>query len=239
MKILVIEDDEEIRNLIKHFLNREKFNVIDTENGMTGLKIAREQKPDLIILDIMLPGLDGINVCSMIRGMPEKYGDPLIIMTTAKTETEDVLTGLGTGADDYLKKPFDPRELIMRVKALLKRENKEFIKTYTFADIVIDDEKHLVTQKENEIELSKKEYDLLLYFVKNKGMTLTREKILNHVWESNYYSGDRTVDVYIGKLREKFVTFEECMKTLKGVGYKLDEKRSANFLLQKRLEISE
>ena len=226
MKILVIEDDQEIRNLIKYFLQKENFVVFETENGMEGLKIAREQKPDLIILDLMIPGLDGVNVCSMIRGMPDKYGEPLIIMTTAKTETDDVLKGLSTGADDYLKKPFDPRELIMRVKTLLRRINKEISKKYTFAGIVIDDEKHLVTEGEEEIELSKKEYDLLLFFIKNKGIILKRDKILNHVWESNYYSGDRTVDVYIGKLRDKLPSFAESIKTVKGVGYKLDEKRS-------------
>lgn len=225
MKILVVEDDQEIRNLIKYFLQKENFTVFETENGMEGLKIAREQKPDLIILDIMLPGLDGINVCSMIRGMPDKYGEPLIIMTTAKTETDDVLNGLGTGADDYMKKPFDPRELIMRVKTLLRRANKEISKKYSFGTITIDDEKHLVTENEVEIDLSKKEYDLLLYFIKNRGIILTRDKILNHVWESNYYSGDRTVDVYIGKLRDKIPSFAEGIKTVKGVGYKLDEKR--------------
>lgn len=226
MKILVVEDDQEIRNLIKYFLKKENFIVFDTENGMEGLKIAREQKPDLIILDIMLPGLDGINVCGMIREMPDKYGEPLIIMTTAKTETDDVLQGLGKGADDYLKKPFDPRELIMRVKTLLRRSNKEVSKKYTFSTIIVDDEKHTVTDGGMEVEISKKEYDLLLYFIKNKGLILTRDKILNQVWETNYQSGDRNVDVYIGKLREKFSGFAECIKTVKGVGYKLDEKKS-------------
>lgn len=169
----------------------------------------------------MLPGLDGINICNMIRENTEKYGNPIIVMLTAKTEIEDVIKGLKTGADDYIRKPFDPRELILRINNLLKREKN----IYEYGEIKVDSIKYMVTENDIEVSLSKKEYDMLVYLIENKGIVLTREKILNRVWKENYYSGDRTVDVYIGKIREKLKTISPYIKTVKGVGYKLDEKR--------------
>lgn len=225
MKIAIIEDDEEIRNLVKYFLEKDRYTVVEAAKGMAGLKLIREEKPALVVLDVMLPELDGVSMCNMIREMPEKYGNPIILMLTAKTEVENVVEGLKSGADDYMRKPFDPRELIMRIKTLLKRVNKENVSVYNFANIMIDEERHVVAEDEKEVELSKKEYDLLLYIIKNKGLILTREKIIAAVWDSNYYSGDRTVDVYIGKLRDKFATIADCIKTVKGVGYKLEEKK--------------
>jgi two-component system alkaline phosphatase synthesis response regulator PhoP len=171
----------------------------------------------------MLPHLDGMSFTDMVRSMPEKYGNPYIIMLTAKTEVEDVLKGLDTGADDYMKKPFDPRELLLRIKKLLGRNEKKNKVILNYKDITIDKDKYSIMENDEERELSKKEFDLLLYLIENKGIVLSREKILNKVWNSNYYSGDRSVDVYISKIREKIKSISPYIKTIKGVGYRLEE----------------
>lgn len=223
MKIMVIEDDPEIRTLIAYFLKKEKYEVEVCDNGIDALKLISKFEPRLIVLDLMLPHLDGISLTDMLRAMPEKYGKPYIIMLTAKTEVEDVLKGLNIGADDYMKKPFDPRELILRIKKLLSRDEKKDASVLNYKNILINKAKYQVLEGEEEIELSKKEFDLLLYLVENKGIVLSREKILNRVWNSNYYSGDRSVDVYIGKLKEKVKSIIPYIKTVKGVGYRLEE----------------
>ena len=157
--------------------------------------------------------------------MSSEYGDPVIIMLTAKTEIEDVLEGLQLGADDYMKKPFDPRELVLRARKFLEGKNVGKSGRYSFKQVVIDEKRRIVKDGETEVELSKKEFDLLLLLIKNQGIVLSREKILDRVWESNYYTGDRSVDIYISKLREKVKSIAENIKTVKGVGYKLEEKR--------------
>lgn len=227
MKILVVEDDKEIQELIAYFLIKEGYEVDTADDGLEGLRLLKEKKHQLIVLDLMLPNLDGKNFTKIVKGISSEYGKPIIIMLTAKTDIEDVLEGLEIGADDYMKKPFDPRELVLRVKRFFKEERKENIenKSYKFLDLEIEDDKHRVLYKNKEIEFSKKEYDLLLLLVQNKNLVITREKILDRVWNSNYYTGDRTVDVYISKLRDKLPELNECIKTIKGVGYKLEEKK--------------
>ncbi len=227
MKILVVEDDKEIQELIAYFLTKEGYEVDTADDGLEGLRILKEKKHQLIVLDLMLPNLDGKNFTKIVKGISSEYGNPIIIMLTAKTEIEDVLEGLEIGADDYMKKPFDPRELVLRVKRFFKEEKKEKVenRNYKVFDLEIEDDKHRVMYKNEEIELSKKEYDLLLLLVQNKNLVITREKILDRVWNSSYYTGDRTVDVYISKLRDKLPEISECIKTIKGVGYKLEEKR--------------
>lgn len=227
MKILVVEDDKEIQDLIIYFLTKEGYEVDSADDGLEGLKLLKEKKHQLIVLDLMLPNLDGKNFTKIVKGISSEYGNPAIIMLTAKTEIEDVLEGLEIGADDYMKKPFDPRELVLRVKRFSKDEKKEQEeeKNYKIFDLEIEDAKHRVLYKNEEIELSKKEYDLLLLLVQNKNLVITREKILDRVWNSSYYTGDRTVDVYISKLRDKLPEISDCIKTIKGVGYKLEEKR--------------
>lgn len=232
MKILIVEDDIEIQTLISYFLNKEGFIVEVSSDGIDALKKIRVSKFDLLVLDLMLPSLDGKNITKMVKEMPDIYGNPKILMVTAKTEIEDLLEGLEIGADDYLKKPFDPRELVLRAKKLLSSTKEESGnknttngKTYSFMNLNIDEEKFLVTIDKNEITLSKKEFDLLLMLVINRGIVVSREKILDSVWETSYSVGDRTVDVYIGKLREKLGELGECIKTIKGVGYKLEERR--------------
>ena len=224
MKVLIVEDDVDIRELISFFMEKEGYEVLEASDGITGLKLAKTYHPHIIILDLMLPNLDGKSLAQMIKKSDEKYGNPKIIMLTAKTDIEDVLSGLEVGADDYMKKPFDPRELVLRIKKLLNRETKASTKQYIFKNIIIDTDKHIVLEGQTEITMSKKEYDLLLLLIKNKGLVLTRDKILDKVWQSNYYTGDRTVDMYISKIRDKVKTISKDIQTIKGVGYKLEEK---------------
>ena len=223
MKIMVIEDDEEIRTLIEYFLKKEKYEILSSGDGMEGLKMLREFKPKLLILDLMLPRIDGLSIAGMIKENPEKYGTPSILMLTAKAEIEDVIEGFKSGADEYMRKPFDPRELVIRVNKLVGKIEDEKRKVYVYKNVEINTEKHIITEDGLELELSKKEYDLMLYLMENKGIVVTREKILDKVWSSNYYSGDRSVDVYIAKLREKIKSLAKDIKTVKGVGYKLEE----------------
>lgn len=226
MRILVVEDDKEIQELITYFLTKEGYEVDRASDGLEGLKLLKENKNELVVLDLMLPNLDGKNFTKIVRDISSEYGEPVIIMLTAKTEIEDVLDGLEIGADDYMKKPFDPRELVLRIKKFLKTTDREIKnEKYRFKDIEIDESRHIVIANGEEVELSKKEYDLLLLLIKNKDLVITRERILDKVWNSNYYTGDRTVDVYISKLRDKIPELSGCIKTVKGVGYKLEEKK--------------
>ena len=226
MRILVVEDDKEIQELIAYFLTKEGYEIDKAADGLEGLKLLKEKKHDLVVLDLMLPNLDGKNFAKIVRDISSEYGEPVIIMLTAKTEIEDVLEGLEIGADDYMKKPFDPRELVLRIKKFLKNKNREIKEEkYKFKNVEIDESRHMVTEDGEEVELSKKEYDLLLLLIQNKELVITRDRILDKVWNSSYYTGDRTVDVYISKLRDKLPSLAECIKTVKGVGYKLEEKR--------------
>lgn len=226
MRILVVEDDKEIQELITYFLTKEGYEVDRASDGLEGLKLLKENKNELVILDLMLPNLDGKNFTKIVRDISSEYGEPVIIMLTAKTEIEDVLDGLEIGANDYMKKPFDPRELVLRIKKFLKTTDREIKnEKYRFKDIEVDESRHMVTANGEEVELSKKEYDLLLLLIKNRDLVITRERILDKVWNSNYYTGDRTVDVYISKLRDKIPELSGCIKTVKGVGYKLEEKK--------------
>lgn len=226
--ILVVEDDLEIKTLIQFFLEKENYNVITAENGLKALESAAVNKPDLIILDIMLPGMNGLEISKLIKKESYKYGTPFIFMLTAKTETEDVIEGFQAGCDDYLRKPFDPRELILRVKKLLslKKEGISFTKDngiLYYDQIQINLDKHTVFESDEEITLSNKEFRLLSFLIQNKGIALSRETILNKVWNENYHLGDRTIDVYVGKLREKLSSISNNIKTIKGVGYRLKE----------------
>ena len=226
MRILVVEDDKEIQELITYFLTKEGYEVDRASDGLEGLKLLKENRNELVVLDLMLPNLDGKNFTKIVRDISSEYGEPVIIMLTAKTEIEDVLDGLEIGADDYMKKPFDPRELVLRIKKFLKTTDREIKnEKYRFKDIEIDESRHIVIANGEEVELSKKEYDLLLLLIKNRDLVITRERILDKVWNSNYYTGDRTVDVYISKLRDIIPELSGCIKTVKGVGYKLEEKK--------------
>ena len=148
MRILVVEDDKEIQELITYFLSKEGYEVDQADDGLEGLRLLKEKQHNLVVLDLMLPNLDGKNFTKIVKGISSEYGDPAIIMLTAKTEIEDVLEGLEIGADDYMKKPFDPRELVLRVKRFFKEEKREEVKRkYEFLDLVIEDDKHRVLYK--------------------------------------------------------------------------------------------
>ena len=219
--ILIVEDDLEIKTLIQFFLEKENFNIITAQNGIKALELIQNHKPNLIILDIMLPGMNGLDISKLIKKETYKYGNPFIFMLTAKTETEDVIEGFIAGCDDYLRKPFDPRELIFRVKKLLSLKKES---------ITASKENGIIYYDKIEINLDKhviyedgKEIILLVFLIQNKGIALSRETLLSRVWKENYHLGDRTIDVYVGKIREKLPSISEHIKTIKGVGYRLKE----------------
>lgn len=234
MNILIVEDDIEIQNLLNYFFKKNNYNTFTANNGIEGIKILKEHPIDLVILDLMLPLFDGKNFTKIVRELPTEYGNPFIIMLTAKTEIEDVIEGLELGADDYIKKPFDPREVILRSKKLLekkethgeqKKNSKLKDEVFILKELSVNTTKRQVLLKNHEIELSNKEYNLLLLFLRNIGLVLTRDKVLDFVWGNDYFSGDRSVDVYVSKLRDKIPFFSKDIKTIKGVGYKLEERK--------------
>ncbi|URZ17016.1 response regulator [Clostridium felsineum] len=220
--ILIVEDEDRMRELIKAYLVRENYNVLEAADGRMALDIFNKNAVSLVILDIMLPLLDGWSVCTHIR---EKSEVP-IIMLTAKSEEDDKLLGYELGADDYITKPFSPKILTAKVKVLLKRiQANEKPKVQDFDGLKIDTLSHEVTIEGKEIYLSPKEYDLLIYFSRNKGITLTRDKILDNVWGDDYYGDLRTVDTHVKRLREKLQDKAYLIATVRGCGYKFEVKK--------------
>ncbi len=225
--ILIIEDDRDIVELLKHYLEKENFVLKDAPDGFSGLKRAKAENFDLIILDIMLPEMDGLEVCKELRGDPKTASVP-IIMLTAKTEEIDKIVGLELGADDYVTKPFSPKELVARVKALLRRAERrpEKERIYHYGRLTLDLSKHEVVFNNKPIELTSKEFDLLECLLRSKGRVLSRDYLMDEVWGYDYYGGMRTVDVHIRRLREKIPALSESIQTVKNLGYKLKENPS-------------
>lgn len=219
MNILIVEDEKITRELIKNLLINE-YTVFEANNSASCFEVLKNNEIDLIILDIMLPGADGFFICQEIRKKEKIYGSPLILMLTSKTQTEDLVQALTMGADDYLKKPFDNRELLSRIVALIRRK-VGFSKIYKYETIEIDTEKLIVKDSEAEIDFSRKEYELLLYFIINKGIVLSREKLLEKIWKVEFYEGNRTVDTYVKQLRKKIPLLDEKLLSIRGFGYKL------------------
>ena len=222
--ILIIEDEKNILELVKYNLEEAGFNVLTAQRGDTGLELARKQKPALIILDLMLPETDGLEICKTLR-QNEKTAGISIIMLTAKSEETDKIVGLELGADDYLTKPFSPRELVARVKAVLRRlKEKPANKILKFGQLEMDTAKHQVTLKKKPVELTSKEYELLKTLMGADGRVLTREALLNHVWgyDQSINIETRTVDMHIGSLRKKIGDEAERIVTVKNVGYRFD-----------------
>lgn len=216
-KILVVDDESRIRKLIKDYLRRGGYEVIEASDGEEALEIFYKTKDiSLIILDVMMPNLDGWEVLKEIR---ESSGVP-IIMLTAKSEEEDELNGYSLGADEYVLKPFSPKVLVARVEAVLRRSLGEETSIIENDGIRIDENAHEVTVDGKNVELSVREYDLLKYFMKNPGIALSREKILNSVWDYDYYGDARTIDTHVKKLRSKLLDKGDLIKTIWGVGYK-------------------
>mgnify|MGYP000239637631 FL=1 len=217
MKILVVDDEKLIRNVIREYLANEKYEVLEAENGFDALRVLETNKVDLIILDIMMPRMDGFETLKEIR----KTKDTPVIMLSAMKEEEDKLSSFNLGVDDYVTKPFSPKELIARVKAHLKRTvNNEEV--YTYKDLIVDYRGRKVTINGKSVSLTPKEYELLTYFIKNKGIALSREQLLNSVWDYDYYGDDRTVDTHIKMLRKNLGIYRDLIKTVREVGYKYE-----------------
>lgn len=222
-KVLIVDDEEHIRELIKFNLDKNGYRTICADNGLDALKMAKSENPQLILLDVMLPAMDGYDVCKEIRRDNSISSTP-IIMITAKGEEFDKVLGLELGADDYITKPFSIRELIARVKAILRRTNiKPIDNSYSFGTVNIDFEKHEVTKEEVKIELTLKEFELLEMLIKNKGRVMTRDFLLDEIWGYEYIGETRTVDVHIRHLRQKIEDDDKNPKyieTIRGIGYR-------------------
>lgn len=220
-KILIADDESRLRKLVRDYLVRENYDILEAADGEEALEIFyREQKLDLIILDIMMPKHNGYEVCREIR----QTSQVPIMMLTAKGEESDVLQGFDIGADEYITKPFSPRILVARVNAVLRRTSDPDEKEGKLeaAGICIDRNAHVVTIDGKEITLSVKEFELLSYFVQNQGIALSRETILNHVWNYDYYGDARTIDTHVKKLRSKMGTKGDLIHTVWGMGYKFE-----------------
>jgi DNA-binding response OmpR family regulator len=219
--IMVVDDEYRIRRLVSDYLKKEGYIIIEAENGEEALAKFKYNKIDLIILDLMMPRVDGLNVCKNIRLVSAVP----ILMLTAKSEEYDELLGFDLGADDYVKKPFSPKVLVAKAKALLKRSElckKEDELVFTTDDFSLNELSHCAILAGEELSLSPKEYELLLYFTKNEGIALTRDKILDHVWGMDYYGDPRTVDTNVKRLREKLKHKGELISTIRGSGYKFE-----------------
>ncbi len=218
-KILVVDDEPGIRSLIMAYLEKEGYELREAADGPSAIKIAQSFKPDLIILDIMLPGMDGLEVLTNIR----QNSDPYVIFLTAKTEETDRIVGLSMGGDDYVTKPFSPRELTARVKSALRRFNKPTEKSQVLSSthIRLDPNSHQVWLDNEVIELTQVEFDILHTFLMHQHQVLSREQLLEHVWGYDFYGETRTVDVHVGHIRKKFT--DRFITTIRGVGYRFDD----------------
>ncbi|MDE6882281.1 MAG: response regulator transcription factor [Lachnospiraceae bacterium] len=220
LKILVVDDESRMRKLVRDFLTKSNYEVIEAEDGARAVDIFFEQNDiALIILDVMMPNMDGWQVCREIR----EYSKVPIIMLTAKSEEQDELQGFGLGVDEYISKPFSPKILVARVEAILRRTSQANADEVMEAGgILINKAAHSVSVEGKPIDLSYKEFELLTYFVENKGIALSREKILNSVWNYDYFGDARTIDTHVKKLRSKMGEKGELIRTIWGMGYKFE-----------------
>lgn len=218
--VLVVDDESRMRKLVKDFLVKKQYKVLEAGDGEEAIEVFFGNKDiSLIILDVMMPKMDGWEVCKEIR----KFSKVPIIMLTAKSEENDELKGFELGVDEYISKPFSPKILVARVDAILRRANKIGADmTIEAGDIKVDKAAHIVKVKDKEIELSFKEFELLTYFIENKGIALSRENILNNVWNYDYFGDARTIDTHVKKLRSKLGDCGDYIKTVWGMGYKFE-----------------
>ena len=224
-KILVVDDEDHILELIKFNLEKEGYKVITCGNGINALKLIKEEIPKIILLDLMLPGMDGYDICKAIR-RDENISHIPVIMITAKGEELDKILGLELGADDYITKPFSVREMIARIKAVLRRTTTQFVEaSYKFGNVVIDFQKHEVIKNGKKIDLTLKEFEVLEILIKNKGRVMTRDFLLDKIWGYEYIGETRTVDVHIRHLRQKIEDDDKNPKyveTIRGIGYRFN-----------------
>ena len=219
LKILVVDDEARMRKLVKDFLSVKGFTVLEASNGEEAVDLFFEQKDiALIILDVMMPKMDGWETCRTIR----KYSQVPIIMLTARSEERDELQGFNLGVDEYISKPFSPKILVARVEAILRRSNVAVSETTEVGGIRIDKAAHQVEIDGKPIDLSYKEFELLTYFVENQGIALSREKILNNVWNYDYFGDALTIDTHVKKLRSKMGEKGNYIRTIWGMGYKFE-----------------
>jgi two-component system alkaline phosphatase synthesis response regulator PhoP len=216
-KILIIDDEEDIRELLSYNLKKEGFIVESAENGEAGLAILSSFKPQLVLLDVMMPGMDGIEVCEAIR-TKEGFQHTLVCFLTARNEDYSQIAGLEAGADDYVSKPIRPKVLISRIKALLRRKGNVDVPAENIGNLVINRDRYLVEKDGKEIHLPRKEFELLALLASKPNHVFERDFILDTVWGTDIVVGDRTIDVHIRKLREKIGN--DSIKTVKGIGYR-------------------
>ena len=223
LKILVIDDESRMRKLVRDFLVKKNFEVLEAENGEEAIDLFFQEKEiALLILDVMMPKMDGWQVCREIR----QHSKVPIIMLTAKGDERDELLGFELGVDEYISKPFSPKILVARVEALLRRANMlNTDEVIEVGGICLDKAAHNVTIDGKDIELSFKEFELLTYFIENQGIALSREKILNHVWNYDYFGDARTIDTHVKKLRSKMGEKGEYIRTIWGMGYKFEAEK--------------
>ena len=231
-RILVVEDDPDIAQLVAHYLEKSGFAVDRLANGRDALVSIAAHAPDVLVLDLMLPQVDGLEICRVVRGNEATAGIP-IIMLTARAEESDRIVGLEIGADDYLAKPFSPNELVARVRALVRRAQRAGPagavtgKPTTYGSIAVDPERHTITDAGETVTLTAKEFMLLEYFLQHRGRVLSRDVLLTDVWGYRYTGGTRTVDVHVRRLREKLPLLATALTTVKQFGYKLLESPAA------------
>lgn len=224
MTLLIVDDEARIRDLIRKYAALEGYNVEEASNGMEAIEKCRQKNYDLIIMDVMMPELDGFSACREIR----RKSQVPVIMLSARGEEYDRIHGFELGIDDYVVKPFSPRELMMRVSAVLKRTAANAPATsdgerVTIGDMVVDFAARQVTIKGEKLNLSPKEYDLLFYMVRNRGIALTREKLISGVWDYDFFGDDRTLDTHIKLLRKSLGEYADKITTLRGVGYRFEK----------------
>jgi DNA-binding response OmpR family regulator len=224
-KILIVEDEQDILDLVRLYLEKEGYRVCTAVTGQDALKQVKAERPDLVVLDLMLPGLDGIEVCKRLRADPATALLP-IIMLTAKAEEADTIVGLELGADDYVTKPFSPKALMARVKALFRRLERKGDEParYAYGPLVMDLARHEVRVDGREVPLTAKEFGLLEHLLRHPGRVLTREVLMNAVWGYDYYGTTRTVDVHVRRLKQKMPLLNEAIVAVKSLGYKLKER---------------
>ncbi|MEI7964790.1 MAG: response regulator transcription factor [Chitinophagaceae bacterium] len=218
-RVLIADDEPDILEIIQYNLQSEGYEVVTAKNGNDAIDLAKKFQPDLIILDIMMPGKTGIEVCNILRMQPA-FNDTLIIFLTALSDEGTEVKGLESGADDYLTKPVSPKVLVSKVNALFRRLTKEDTGILKIGDLQIDREKYLINYQGNDIILARKEFELLALLAGKPGKVFLRNEILNQVWGTEVIVGDRTIDVHIRKIRQKLNL--DCITTVKGVGYKFE-----------------
>lgn len=220
--ILVVDDEKDLLDLIEYNLKKESFDVLKAENGEEGIRIAKEHKPDLVLMDIMMPKMDGMEAVEKMRADDDLKSIPIIFLTARSDEKTEV-EGLNKGGDDYITKPISTTKLISRIKAVMRRfnETEEEINRLDVHDLSIDKDRYIVTRGDEEFQLPRKEFELLYYLASRRGKVRDRQTLLNKVWGDNIYVVDRTVDVHVRKIREKLG--DHYIETVKGVGYRFKE----------------